>query len=150
MGKGYEAESYIEEALAESQELGDQAGQMYALEVKARIAAEEGEIDKARSLFYNSYQLATTVKDRKQIASIFSHFGEMMFEQNEAFTAARAWAYALNEYTLCGVEDHQLQLKLATLLDSFSSDERSQLEERRNREKPEQLLNPLIRQFLPR
>jgi predicted ATPase/DNA-binding SARP family transcriptional activator len=127
-GRTEEARSHLERGLQIAQEIGDRAGEMYALEVEARMAADD--LARAKALFRRSYEIARAVGDRKQIAQVLAHYGDALLSAEGPEAACQLWSLAEREYTACALNQRALSARLQAYRATLTPESVAHLESR--------------------
>ncbi len=127
-GNGSEAWLPVEKGLQIAREIGDKAGEMYALEVQGRLQGMEGNLVAAETLFRQSLNIACQVGDRKHIAQTLTHYGAILLKVGQLANAYRLFRIAWQEGQTLGLKDEMLEIQRDIACLQLSPEEKSALD----------------------
>jgi predicted ATPase/class 3 adenylate cyclase len=142
-GQPQNAMAYVEEGLRTARETGDRQGQSYGLDVTARIRAKLNDRTQAIELFRKSFSIANRIGDKKQVADLLRHYGEMESDYGEVEAAYQAMTIAHREYRALGLADAaEVEPALADLASRLGADRAPILADIAARSSPAAVLQP--------
>ncbi len=125
-GAPEEARAPAEEGLRIAREIGDRACEMYAYDVLARLAGNEGDFTEAHEMFSHSLRIAREQANGKHQADVLLHYGQTLKEGGQLEKAYLLLSIAARELHARGLVDAEAADRALEMIREEIGDSRAQ------------------------